>query len=679
VAFLHPSDERPSSRGAALKQFFIELKRRKVYRVAVAYIVVGWVSIQVATQVSPFFEIPNWTVRLIILGLVLGFPIAVILAWAYDITPSGIKRTEELAPNALETAHATTPHLAPAVSAPAPDKSIAVLPFENLSDDRENTFFADGVHDDILSSLARIADLKVISRTSVQQYRTGTRNLREIGQALGVAHVLEGTVRRAGNRVRVNAQLINARTDTHVWAESFDRELTDLFAIQTELAERIVRALQANLSPREMAGLQMPPTKDLEAYDLYIRARDLFRWSGIGDPQENGERALPLLEQAIARDPEFALAYYLASRIHGELYWFGYDKSRERLAKSKVAAETALRVRPEMGEGHLALAFYHYYSARDYETAIRELTLAQRALPNDSEVAGALGVIDRRRGRWEESILHSERARQLDPRNVSALWNLWETFTYLRRYAEADRVLDEALVVSPDAHLIPLARAELALRARGDSAPFRLALGKVPAEFDPGGAVTTIGVRVALMERDYDEAERQLGTCNQIKFNDFGLAGFAGALDDYTVPRDWYLGLIARGRGNDGAAARAFEKAHEVIRADAACSPDDPKTLVMLGLISAMLGRAEEAIAAGERAAQLLPIAADALDGPLIAINLAVIYAQLGKTERAIEELERLVRLPAGPTPGTLRIEPLWDSLRNNSRFQKLLAEQHTW
>ncbi|HEX4667935.1 MAG TPA: FlgO family outer membrane protein, partial [Chthoniobacterales bacterium] len=253
------SDQQAPPRGAAVKQFFVELQRRKVYRVAVGYIVVAWVLVQVATQVFPFFEVPNWTVRLIILGLCLGFPIAVILAWAYDITPTGIKRTDDVAP-------------ASSVPAPAvPEKSIAVLPFENLSDDRENAFFADGVHDDILSSLARIADLKVISRTSVQQYRTGARNLREIGEALGVAHVVEGTVRRSGNRVRVNAQLINARTDAHIWAETFDRELTDLFAIQTELAERIAGALEANLSPREMAGLQMPPTKDLAAYDLYIQ------------------------------------------------------------------------------------------------------------------------------------------------------------------------------------------------------------------------------------------------------------------------------------------------------------------------------------------------------------------------------------------------------------------------
>ena len=657
MALPDSSASRTPTRSAALKRFFVELKRRKVYRVAVAYVVVAWVLVQVATQVFPFFEVPNWTVRLVILGLVLGFPITVVLAWAYDITPSGIKRTEDLAP-----------------AAAAPEKSIAVLPFENLSDDRENTFFADGVHDDILSSLARIADLKVISRTSVQQYRTGTRNLREIGEALGVAHVLEGTVRRAGNRVRVNAQLINARTDAHIWAETFDRELTDLFAIQTELAERIVKALQANLSPREMAGLQKAPTRDVEAYDLYVQARDLFHWSGIGDPHENGEKALPLLDQALARDPQFALAHYLTSRIHGELFWFGYDKSWERLAKAKASAETALRLQPELGEGHLALAFYHYYSSRDYEAAIRELTLAQRALPNESDVASALGVIERRRGRWEESILHLERARQLDPRNISALWNLSETLTFLRRYREADQVLAETAKISPAAHMIPIARAELALREQGDIAPLREALRRVPEEFDPGGGVTTIAVRLALMERDYDEAERQLGSCPECQYNDVGLCGLVGALDDYTVPQEWYVGLIARGRGQKEVAARAFATAKEKVLAEAEGSPNDAKILVMRGLIEAMLGRENDAIAAGERAAQVLPISADALDGPLIATNLAAIYALVGRRDQALTALETLVRQFGGPTPGTLRVEPQWDALRNEPRFQKLLT-----
>jgi serine/threonine-protein kinase len=644
------------SREAEVRRFFAELKRRRVYSVAVAYTVAAWVLAQVVTQLFPVFEIPNWITRAIIVVLFLGVPVAVILAWAYDITPAGIKRTEDLPP------------------APAPDKSIAVLPFENLSDDRENAFFAEGVHDDILSSLSRIADLKVISRTSVQQYRAGARNLREIGEALGVAHILEGTVRRAGNRVRVNAQLINAQTDAHIWAETFDRELTDLFAIQSELAERIVRALRANLSPEEKAGLEGRPTRSLEAYDLYLQARELFRWSGIGDPQENGEQALPLLDRALALDPEFAQAHYLVSRIHAELYWFGYDKSPARIARAKASAETALRLRPEQGEGHLALAFYHYYSRRDYEAAIRELTLAQRTLPNESDVASALGVIERRRGRWEESILHLERARLLDPRSGSALWNLSETLTYLRRYDEADRVLADAATISPNAHMISIARAELVLRERGDPAPLGKALAAVPEEFDPGGAVTTIAVRLALMERDYDEAERQLGTCTECKYNDVGLCGFVGALDDYTVPRDWYVGLIARGRGREEEARRAFHAAREAILEEAKVSPNDAKILIMRGLIECMLGRAGEAIAAGERAAQLLPISADALDGPLIAINLAAIYAQLGRNEQALGLLERLVRQIGGPTPGTLRIEPQWDSLRDDLRFQKLLA-----
>ena len=653
-----------------MKRFFVELKRRKVYRVAVAYAVAAWLIIQVATQTLPVFEIPNWGLRLIILGLCLGFPVAVFLAWLYDITPSGIKRTKDLTPEQGNTAGALKAADAPAAP---PEKSVAVLPFENLSDDRENAYFAEGVHDDILSSLARIADLKVISRTSVQPYRTGVRSLREISNALGVAHVLEGTVRRAGNRIRLNAQLINARTDTHIWAESFDRELTDLFAIQSELAQKIASALRAHLSPAEKAGLQNRPTSSFEAHDLYVQARDLFHWSGIGDPQENGERALPLLERALALDPQFALAHYLSSRIHGELYWFGYDKSQARIEKAREAAEAAIRVRPDLGEGHVALAFYHYYSAREYEAAIRELTLAQRALPNEAEIAGALGIIERRRGHWEESILHLERARQLDPRNTSTLWNLSETLTYMRRYAEADQVLAEAMTVSPEAHLLPIARAELFLRERGETAPLRAALERIPESFDPGGAVTTISVRLALMDRDYDLAARELGNCKECQYNDIGLCGFVGALDDFTVPQEWYLGLIARGRAREEEARRLFLSAKERVLAEAVESPNDAKILIMRGLIEAMLGEAEEAIAHGQHAARVLPISADALDGPLIATNLAAIYALLGRREQALDLLEALVRRIGGPSPGTLRVEPQWDSLREEPRFQALL------
>src|SRR3954462_12472440 len=326
-----------------MRNFFAELKRRKVYRVAISYAVIAWVLIQIDTQVFPFFT-ATWVVKFIVLVAVLGFPVALVLSWIFDFTVEGIKRTGD-APSALATAS-------------IPEKSIAVLPFENLSDDQQNTYLADGIQDDILSNLAKIADLKVISRTSVRQYRAGTRNIREIGEALGVAYILEGTVRRDANHVRINAQFIDARTDLPVWSDTFDREITDLFALQTELARRIAFALRANLSPQEKASLQVHPTSDLDAYDLFLRARDFFRWSGSGDPRENGERALRLLDEAIERDPRFALAHCLISRFHGELYWFGYDRTRPRLALAKVAADTALRLRPDSSEARLALAYY---------------------------------------------------------------------------------------------------------------------------------------------------------------------------------------------------------------------------------------------------------------------------------------------------------------------------------
>src|SRR5207237_3885659 len=282
--------------------FFGELKRRNVYKVAVAYAVVSWLLMQIATQVFPFFEIPNWAVRLVVLVLCLGFPIAVILAWIFDITPQGIRKTDEIGAEQKRTSVGETQ---------IRQKSIAVLPFQNLSDNKENEYFAAGVHDDILSSLAKVADLKVISRTSVQQFKSGSQNLREIGLALGVAHILEGTARRAGNRIRVNAQLIDARSDAQLWGETFDREITDLFALQSELAQRISQELRANLSAREKTNLQTHPTRDILAYELFLRARELFHWAGSGYSYDKGADALRLIDEATKRDPQFALAYGL--------------------------------------------------------------------------------------------------------------------------------------------------------------------------------------------------------------------------------------------------------------------------------------------------------------------------------------------------------------------------------
>ena len=649
------------------KKFFVELKRRKVYRVAVAYAVGAWLVAQVVTQIFPFFEIAHWAVRLVIVLLIAGFPIALILAWAFDITAKGIERTDDVDLDDSPARHA-------AGASDIPEKSIAVLPFENLSDDPNNAYFADGVHDDILSSLAKLSDLKVISRTSVRQYKTGTRNLREIGQALGVAHILEGTVRRSGNRVRVNAQLINAQTDAHIWADTFDRELTNLFALQSELAERITEALRANLSPREKASMQVHPTRDLAAYELFLRARDLFRWSGVGDPLENGEKALRLVDQAVARDPQFALAYCLASRLNAELYWFGHDRSRARLTNAKTAADVALRLQPDLGDAHLALAFFYYYGYRDYTRARSEIEIAQVATPNDAEVWDGAGAVARRDGRWDEAIANFEKARHLDPRNFSVISNLAETLIALRRYGEAQQAMENALLFNPQAHLFSIARAAIELKKNGDTAPLRAALRAVPRDFDPGGAVATIGARLSLMERDYAEAARVLAASAQERFTDSGVGGTAGMLDGYTFPKSWYEGLVARARGNVDAARRAFEAARRLVQADLLQWPDDAKAITMLALIHAALGEKEDALREGRRAVELLPISRDAYDGPILATNLAVIYAQFGERDKALKQLESLMALPNGPTPGTLRVEPEWDPLRGDPRFEKLAA-----
>ena len=655
------------------KSFFAELKRRKVYRVAVAYAVLSWLLIQIATQTFPFFEIPMWAVRLVVVLLALGFPVALLLAWAFELTPEGIKRTDEVDEASARPVTGAKP---PASTiAPAPEKSIAVLPFENLSDSQENEYFADGIQDDVLANLAKIADLKVISRTSVRQYKTGTRNLREIGDALGVAHILEGTVRRAGNRVRVNVQLINARTDAHIWADSFDRELLDLFALQSELAERITVALQANLSPREKASLRIHSTADLEAYENYLRARDLFRWSGAGDPRENGEKALRFLERAVARDPQFALAYCQISRWHTELFWFGYDRKTARLEDGKKAAETALRLQPDLGDAHLALAYYHYFGYRGYERARAELEIAGRTTPNDAEVWDAIAAIDRRQGRWEASLAHFKRARDLDPRNVSVLWNLSETYALLGHFVEAESTIAEGMEVNPNAHFFSLELAAIELRRTGSTAPMHAAMRKIPREFDPGGGVTLTALRLSLMDRDYAAGARLLAASPHERYNDTGLGGTAGTLDGYSFPRSWYEGLVARGMGQKDDARRAFEATRGEVEADLGCCPDDAKAIAVLGLVYAALGQKEDAIREGKQAAAMLPVALDAYDGPIIATNMAVIYAQVGENDLAIAELEKLRGLPMGPTPGTLRIEPEWDPLRGDPRFERMVKE----
>src|SRR6058998_1792617 len=432
-----PLNYNPSeSRSVAMSGFFEEVKRRKVYRVAAAYIIAAGGAIQLASAAFPAWELPNWALRSVIVLLLLGFPVALMLAWAFDITMQGIQATPEtavrgrhrrrniimLVATGVIISAAAGFFLLPRVSARKIDKSIAVLPFNSLSDEKENAYFADGMQDDIMTNLSKIGDLKVISRTSVMSYRGGgVRNAREIGKALGVAALLEGSVRRIGNRVRVNVQLINANNDEHIWAEDYDRDLTDVFAIQTDLAQKIASALQAKLSPTEKARLDNRPTQNPDAYLLFVQAHDYAnRTDMFRDTTLNAEA---LFEQAIKLDPNFALAFADLSMVESWLY-HSSDPVPARREKARLNADEALRLQPDLSEGHLALGFSYYYGDRDYERALTEFEIAKRDLPNEAQAYMAIGAIQRRQGKWAESTANLEKSAALDPKNTNILNNL---------------------------------------------------------------------------------------------------------------------------------------------------------------------------------------------------------------------------------------------------------------
>src|SRR6266699_1744253 len=441
--------------------FFEEVQRRKVYRVAAAYIIAGGFIIQIGSAVFPAWELPSWTFRLVVVLLLIGFPIALILAWAYDVTPQGIRATKKIAAEThlrrnmimliatgVIVSAAAGFFLLPRASARKIETSIAVLPFENLSDEKENAYFADGMQDDILTNLSKIGDLKVISRMSVMSYRgTGSRNAREIGKALGVSTLLEGSVRRIGNRVRVNVQLINADNDEHIWAEDYDRDLTDVFAIQTDLAQKITSALQAKLSPSEKARIDRRPTQNPDAYLLFVQAHDyatrpdMFRDTSL--------KAEQLFEQATKLDPNFAAAFAGLSMVESWMY-HSFDPLPARREKARTAANEALRLQPDLPEAHLALGFSYYYGDRDYERALAEFDIARRGLPNEPQAYLAIGSIQRRQGKWTESTANLEKAAALDPKNINVLINLCFSYIALRNFETADKVLDRGITASPE-------------------------------------------------------------------------------------------------------------------------------------------------------------------------------------------------------------------------------------
>src|SRR5881394_971423 len=488
---------RDESTSPFMSGFFEELKRRKVYRVAAAYIIAAGFIIQIGSAVFPAWELRNWTLRLVVVLLLMGFPIALILAWAYDVTPQGIRITPGshrrrnllmlIASGIIISAGAGF-FLLPRASARKIDKSIAVLPFQSLSDEKENAYFADGMQDDILTNLSKIGDLKVISRMSVMSYRgDAVRNAREIGKALGVATLLEGSVRRIGNRVRVNVQLINASNDEHIWAEDYDRDLTDVFAIQTDLAQKIASALQAKLSPNEKEQLDRQPTKDPNAYLLFIQAHN---YANRPDHlRDDSLKAEELFEQAIKLDPKFAAAFAGLSMVESWIY-HSFEPTPARREKARLNADESLRLQPNLPEGHLALGFSYYYGDRDYERAFAEFEIAKRDLPNEAQAYSAIAAIQRRQGKWAESTANFEKSVSLDPKNASVLFNFAVNYIAQRDFEAADKLFDRAIAVDPHSFSAHGMKSALAIAWKGDVGFAADQLTSVPPGFDPDGLVT---------------------------------------------------------------------------------------------------------------------------------------------------------------------------------------------
>jgi TolB-like protein/cytochrome c-type biogenesis protein CcmH/NrfG len=661
--------------------FFVELQRRKVYRVAAAYIVAAGFIIQIGSAVFPAWELPNWAFRLLVVVILAGFPLALIFAWIFDLTPAGIERTSKVVPQIQSNSHrrrnlillamggivlaaAAGFFVLPRASAHRVDKSIAVLPFENFSDDKENAYFADGIQDDILTNLSKIGDLKVISRTSVMGYRGKSQNTREIGKALGVSNILEGSVRRAGNQVRINVQLIDTTSDQHVWAEDYDGDLSDVFKIQSDLAMKIASALQAKLSPTEKEHMARKPTENGDAYLAFVRAHDLHSSSYEDMPKlKEGEQ---MYEKALQLDPNFALAAARYSQLESWIV-HSFDPSAARRDKARALAVRAVQLQPELPEAHLSLGFVYYYLDNNFEAAAREFAIAHEGLPNDSEVYLALGAIERRQGKWAESNASLAKAVSLNPKDTWAMQNLAINYEMQRNWEAGNRTLDRALAVDPKAFSLRELKAKFAIEARGDFSIADKFLAEIPKmNLTPEVVMKIAGeqIQLSLLLRKYDDAIREAAILDDNQLRTFP----GGCFGKYTT-----LGVAKRAAGDERGARAMFEKSKQFAEEDLKQAPEDGNAHARLAQALAWLGQKEAAFAEIKRAQELLPESKDAFDGPAITATLAEIHAIFGESSNAVAILEGLLQRPSSVTVALLKLNPIWDPIRQDAGFQKLV------
>jgi TolB-like protein/class 3 adenylate cyclase/Tfp pilus assembly protein PilF len=561
-----------------------------------------------------------------------------------------------------------TPGTAP-VTAPTviPEKSIAVLPFENLSDEKQNAYFTDGVQDEILTDLARIADLKVISRTSVMQYKTGAqRNLREIGQQLGVAHLVEGSVQRVSNRVRVNAQLIDARNDGHLWAQTYDRDLADVFAIQSEIAKAIADQLQAKLSPAEKNAIEQRPTSDVAAFELYSRAKDLILNTGFSAiATQNLRSGIDLLDQALVRDPSFFAAQCQLAYAHDTFYAL-FDHTPQRLALAEAAVEAAFKLRPNAGEAHLTRANHLYAAYRDYDGALDELDIVRSTMPNAPRIFELTGFVARRRGAHDEGVRNLQRAVELDPRNFFTLQQLALSYQLLRRYAEEVATEERALSIRSDDPETKAARGLAFLNWKADTRSLHQSIDEIRSK-DPGAvkSVADVWFLCALAEHDAAAAEMALAALEDATFGD-NSTQFSAAFG---------RGLLARMTKDEAKARAAFAAIRPEQEKVVQGQPNYGPPLCILALIDAGLGRKEEALRESRRAVELVPVEKDSINGADMIHYSAIVAAWVGDKELALQDLAKAAQLPSqGVTYGRLKLLPWYDPLRGDPRFEKIVA-----
>jgi TolB-like protein/Tfp pilus assembly protein PilF len=682
--------------------FFSELKRRNVYKVAAAYAIIGWLIVQVATQVFPFFEIPNWAVRFVVLVIMVGFPIALVIAWAFEATPEGIKRTEvaDAMPKAAgQKRHAwiyivivgtalsvglffigrysgrniaSAARTEAATASSIPQKSIAVLPFENLSDDKGAAYFADGIQDEILTKLASIADLKVISRTSTAKYKSKPEDLRTVSQQLGVATVLEGSVQKAADKVRVNVQLIDARADSHLWAKTYDRDMKDVFAIQTEVAQEIADSLQAKLSPAEASTLATAPTKDATAYDLFLKGEFEERLADSSLDTESFDRAAAWYRQAIARDPNFALALARLVQNRIQRHWFIEQMSEAELGQLRSVAEQAVALAPDLAQVHVALGQFYYHGYRQYQQALAEFERALQIQPNASTALEYSGYVHRRQGQWERCLDELKRALEQDPRNASIAANFANTYLPLRMWKEAERTARHALEIDSQAADGMRTLLGSILNGSGDINKAQRVLATFPTEnkilvnsnFGDVRSVTGDRAYVFVLARDFEAALKVWEAAGNT------------AVDER---RRLSARVAIRVLGGDliGAQAEA-EKARQLLEERLRERHNDISSMTQLSWVYLALKRNSDATKLTRQAANLLPPEKDVVVGNLLLTGLAEIEAHTGATADAITLLRRLLSVPAGGSVAIarLKIDPVWDPIRKDPGFQQLLTIQ---